>query len=108
MIRKHIITCTVILTLLVMAKVLALKLPQTKITSAEEAQTIVKNTVVTPAVAPIVEVKAPVKAKAKLNFAKETLPMADARVKLKMKRYLASYSYRKTQTNRLQIGRAHV
>lgn len=84
-----------------MAKVLALKLPQTRKTSAEEAQKTVKNTVVTPAVAPILEEKAPLKPKAKLNFAKETLPMADARVKLKLKRYLASYSYRKTQTNRL-------
>jgi len=84
-----------------MAKVFALKLPQTTKTSAEEAQKTVEKTVVTPVVAPVIEEKAPLKPKAKLNFAKETLPVADARVKQKMKRYLASYSFRKTQTNRL-------
>lgn len=84
-----------------MAKVLALNLPQIKKTSTEEVQKTVKNTVVAPVVTPVIEVEKPKKTKAKLNFAKETLPLADARVKRKMKRYLAHYSYRKTQTNRL-------
>jgi membrane-bound lytic murein transglycosylase D len=84
-----------------MAKVLVLKLPQTKKTSAEEAQTLAKNKVVAPVVTPVLKEEKPLKPKAKLNFAKETLPVADARVKQKMKRYLASYSYGKTQTNRL-------
>lgn len=84
-----------------MAKVLVLNPAQKRKSSATAAQQIAKNTVVTPAVAPVQEEQKPVKPKAKLNFAKETLPMADARVKQKLKRYLASYSYRKTQTNRL-------
>ena len=84
-----------------MAKVLVLKLPQTKKTSAEEAQTVAKNTVVASVGTPVFKEEKPLKPKAKLNFAKETLPVADARVKRKMKRYLASYSYGKTQTNRL-------
>lgn len=106
MIKKHIITCTAILGLLVMAKVLILNLPQTTKTSTEQVQIKEKNTVVTPKVMPVLAVEKPKKVKAKLNFAKETLPMADARVKKKIKRYLASYSYRTTQTNRLHTKAA--
>jgi membrane-bound lytic murein transglycosylase D len=84
-----------------MAKVLTLNLPQTRKTSAEEAQKTVKNTVVAPVVTPVTEVEKPKKLKVKLNFAKENLPMADVRVKMKIRRFLASYSFRKTQTNRL-------
>jgi len=98
MIKKHIITCTVILGLLVMAKVFAYKLPQaTEITKKESSNATKKST----NILAITKEEAPKSKKAKLNFAKETLPEGDLKVAGKMKRILASFNYSNLQTNRL-------
>jgi membrane-bound lytic murein transglycosylase D len=90
MIKKHIIPCTVILTLLVMAKVFAYTLPIEK--------TNLKNNTL-----PTIVKKAeePEFTLAQLEFADETLPLGDARVNGKMRKILSSYAYRNLQTNRL-------
>ncbi|RZM25716.1 MAG: lytic transglycosylase domain-containing protein [Pedobacter sp.] len=96
MIKKHIITCTVIIALLVMAKVFAYHMPQaTKSTSKEAQKT--KNTTTTTTT----KAKAPVSQMAQLNFAEETLPLGDAKVERKMKKVLAAYNYSRIQTNML-------
>jgi len=93
MIKKHIITCTVIIALLVMAKVFAYHVPQTTKSTSEEVQT-TKNTTTT-------KVKAPLSQMAQLNFADETIPLGDAKVERKMKKVLAAFNYSKVQTNML-------
>src|SRR5690606_21649266 len=85
MIKKHIITCTVIIALLVMAKVFAYHMPQATKSTSTEVQ-ITKNTTTT-------KVKAPLSQMAQLNFAEETLPLGDAKVERKMKSVLAAYNY---------------
>ncbi|RZJ80367.1 MAG: lytic transglycosylase domain-containing protein [Flavobacterium sp.] len=90
MLKKHIIPCTVILSLLVMAQVFAYTLPEVKTSQ--------KNTPPTPIVTPAEE---PAFTLAQLEFAEESLPMGDKRITGKMKRILASYGYDNLQTNRL-------
>lgn len=91
MIKKHIITCTVILGLLVMAKVFAYNMPQAE-KSTKKVTTTTTITTIT---------KEPVSLMAQLNFAEESLPKGDVRVERKMKKVLAAYSYSHLQTNRL-------
>lgn len=90
MLKKHIIPCTVILSLLVMAQVFAYTLPEVKTSQ--------KNNTPTPIVTPAEE---PAFTLAQLEFAEESLPMGDKRITGKMKRILASYGYENLQTNRL-------
>jgi membrane-bound lytic murein transglycosylase D len=90
MIKKHLIPCTVIFTLLIMAKVFAYTLPTVK--------TNLKNNNLTTIVK---EAEEPAFTLAQLEFADETLPLGDAKVNSKMKRILASYAYKNLQTNRL-------
>ncbi len=90
MIKKHLIPCTVILTLLVMAKVFAYTLPTVK--------TSLKNNNLTTIVK---EAEEPAFALAQLEFVDETLPLGDVQVYSKMKKILASFAYRNLQTNRL-------
>lgn len=97
MIKKHIITCSVILGLLVMAKVFAYNMPQ-----AFRSQKKVNNTTtksITTTTTTITE--EPVNLLAQLNFAEESLPLGDIRVEQKMKRVLAGFNYSNIQTNRL-------
>jgi len=97
MIKKHIITCSVILGLLVMAKVFAYNMPQ-----AFRSQKKVNNTTtksITTTTTTITE--EPVNLIAQLNFAEESLPLGDIRVEQKMKRVLAGFNYSNIQTNRL-------
>lgn len=95
MIKKHIITCTVIIALLVMAKVFAYNMPQAAKSLLKEEK-VTKNTdTVTP------KIEEPVSLMAQLNFAEETLPLGDARVERKMKKVLAAFSHSKLQTSRL-------
>ncbi|RZL68369.1 MAG: lytic transglycosylase domain-containing protein [Pedobacter sp.] len=90
MLKKHIIPCTVILSLLVMAQVFAYTLPEVKTTTKKNNPT------------PIVTVaEEPEFTLAQLEFADETLPSGDTRVNTKMKKVLASFAYRNVQTNRL-------
>ena len=90
MLKKHIIPCTVILSLLVMAQVFAYTLPEVKTTTKKNNPT------------PIVSVsEEPEFTLAQLEFADETLPSGDNRVNIKMKKILASFAYRNLQTNRL-------
>ncbi|MFD0939258.1 lytic transglycosylase domain-containing protein [Pedobacter boryungensis] len=90
MIKKHLIPCTVILTLLVMAKVFAYKLPEEKTSRKEDNNTTIKK-----------EAEEPAFTLAQLEFADENLPLGDARINGKMKKILASYAYQNLQTNRL-------
>lgn len=95
MIKKHIITCTVILALLVMAKVFAYNMPQAAKSLLKEE----KNTTTTDTVTQKIE--EPVSLMAQLNFAEESLPQGDAKVERKMKKILAAFNYSHLQTNRL-------
>jgi len=97
MIKKHIITCTVIIALLVMAKVFAYNMPQKAKSLSEEDKTTSKNTTTTTTT----KVTVPLSLMAQLNFAEETLPLGDARVERKMKMILSAFSYNNLQTNRL-------
>jgi membrane-bound lytic murein transglycosylase D len=90
MIKKHLIPCTVILTLLVMAKVFAYKLPEVKTSLKKDNNTTIKR-----------EAEEPAFTLAQLEFADENLPSGDARINGKMKKILASYAYQNLQTNRL-------
>jgi membrane-bound lytic murein transglycosylase MltF len=90
MIKKHLIPCAVILSLLVMANVFAYTLPNEK----KDLKNNNLTTIVTPAEEPAFTL-------AQLEFADETLPLGDARINGKMKRILASFAYKSLQTNRL-------
>jgi len=96
MIKKHIITCTVIIALLVMAKVFAYNMPHEAKSSSEENKTTSKSTIPT-----TTKITKPLSLMAQLNFAEETLPLGDARVERKMKMILAAFNYSHLQTNRL-------
>lgn len=94
MLKKHIIPCTVILSLLVMAQVFAYTLPEVKTTTTTPTKSTNTNPIVTKAEEPDFTI-------AQLTFADETLPIGDNRISSKMKRVLASFSYQNVQTNRL-------
>jgi len=96
MIKKHIITCTVIIALLVMAKVFAYNMPHEAKSSSEENKTTSKSTIPT-----TTKITKPLSLMAQLNFAEETLPLGDARVERKMKMILTAFNYSHLQTNRL-------
>lgn len=95
MIKKHIITCTVIIALLVMAKVFAYNMPHKAKSLSEEEKTTSTDTITT------TKITAPLSHMARLNFAEETLPLGDAKVERKMKMVLAAFNYSHIQTNRL-------
>ena len=97
MIKKHIITCSVILGLLVMAKVFAYNMPQAAKSQKKEVNTSTKSTTTTTTII----IKEPVSLMARLNFAEETLPLGDRRVERKMKKVLAAHNYSNHQTDRL-------
>ncbi|MET4545131.1 membrane-bound lytic murein transglycosylase D [Pedobacter africanus] len=95
MIKKHIITCTVIIALLVMAKVFAYNMPQAaKSISKDEKSTTKKDTVTT-------KIRKPLSLMAQLNFAEESLPLGDTKVERKMKKTLAAHYFSNLQTNSL-------
>jgi len=94
MIKKHIITCTVIISLLVMAKVFAYNMPQAAKNLSKEEKTTTKDTTVTP-------IEKPLSLMARLSFAEETLPLGDPKVERKMKKILAQFNFDNLQTNRL-------
>ncbi|SFH40735.1 lytic transglycosylase domain-containing protein [Pedobacter insulae] len=91
MIKKHLIPSTVIIALLVMAKVFAYTLP-------ENEKTPLKNNNLTTI---IEEPEEPEFTIAQLAFADENLPLGDDKVIGKMKKVLASFGYQSLQTNRL-------
>ena len=97
MIKKHIITCSIILGLLVMAKVFAYNMPQAAKSQKKEVNTSTKSITTTTTII----IKEPVSLMARLNFAEETLPLGDRRVERKMKKVLAAHNYSNLQTNRL-------
>lgn len=99
MIKKHIITCTVVLTLLVMAKVFAYKMPNAKKCDIKE-ENITTNTL-TKTASKTAEIDGPKLGEAPLSFAKEGLPVGDAKVNHKMKAILAAHTYGNLQTHRL-------
>ena len=92
MLKKHIVPCLVILSLLVLAKVFAHTLP--------EVTKNLKNNNLTTTIKKEAEDETAFNL-AQLEFADETLPLGDSRVNGKMKKMLASFAYRKLQTNRL-------
>lgn len=91
MIKKHIITCTVILGLLVMAKVFAYNLPK-----AEK-----DNVNTTPITLNKPLEVAPKSLMERLNFANVSLPLGDLKVEKKMKKILAEHSHKKIQSDKL-------
>jgi membrane-bound lytic murein transglycosylase D len=102
MIKKHLITCTIIITLLIMAKVFAYNMSQAKKSKKYLSTTHTLPVTYTSSAfvfsTPVKKIK--VIRKTKLNFARESLP-AGIKVKRKMKYMLATYNYRHLQTNRL-------
>lgn len=90
MLKKHIIPCTVILSLLVMAQVFAYTLPEVKTTTTKNNPTPIDTLS-----------EEPEFTLAQLEFADETLPLGDRRIDNKMKKVLASFKYQNLQTNRL-------
>lgn len=90
MIKKHLIPLTIIIALMVMAKVFAYTLPNEKTNLNTNNLTIIKE-----------DTEEPEFTIAQLEFADETLPLGDNKVAGKMKRILASYGYQNLQTNRL-------
>ncbi len=97
MIKKHIITSSVILGLLVMAKVFAYNMPQASKSQKNNNNTLTETvTTVT-----TTTTKTPVSMMAKLNFAEESLPLGDRKVERKMKTILAAHNFSQLQTNQL-------
>jgi membrane-bound lytic murein transglycosylase D len=94
MIKKHIIPCTVIIALLVMAKVFAYNMPRAAKSISKEEDTTTTNTVTT-------KIRKPLSLMAQLNFAEETLPLGDAKVERKMRKTLAAHYFSNLQTNTL-------
>lgn len=94
MVKKHLMTCAVIVGLLVMATVFAFNMPQASKNLSKEEKTTVKDTITT-------HTKEPKSLMAQLNFADETLPAGDARVEKKMKKTLAAHYFSNLQTNKL-------
>jgi membrane-bound lytic murein transglycosylase D len=90
MIKKHLVPCTVILALLVMANVFTYTLPKLKISLKKDGLTTI--------ILPTEELAFNI---AQLEFADENLPLYDKKVNSKMKKILASFSYKNLQTNRL-------
>jgi len=90
MIKKHLIPLSVMVVLLVMAKVFAYTLPNEK--------TDLKNNTFRPAEEEKGETAFNIH---QLEFADETLPLGDEKVAGKMTRILASYGYEQLQTHRL-------
>lgn len=96
MIKKHIITCTVIIALLAMAKVFAYNM-----TRATEKLSKTNYTTVEPTTLKTEKIAEPLSLMAQLSFAEESLPLGDSRVERKMKKVLAAHSYKHLQTNSL-------
>lgn len=97
MIKKHIITCTVIIAfiaLLVMAKVFAYNMPQAAKSISKKEQLKSTDTLTS-------NISKPLSLMAQLNFAEETLPIGDAKVERKMKKTLAAHYFSNLQTNKL-------
>lgn len=90
MIKKHLIPCMVILALLIVASVFSYTPPKSKISLKKGSHT-----------TPIIPAEELAFNLAHLDFADETLPLGDKRVKTKLKKTLASFAYRNLQTNRL-------
>ncbi len=90
MIKKHIIPYTVILSLLVMAKVFAYTLPTVKKDLKNNTLSTIKK-----------DAEEPAFNLAQLEFADATLPLGDDKIYSKMKKILTSYGYGNLQTNRL-------
>lgn len=95
MLKKHLIPLTVILGLLLMAKVFAYKLPTKVENLKKDYYTKTVN-----------ETDEPVFTIAQLEFANENLPEGDDQVAHKMKRTLASFSYQNLRTDRLHLKAA--
>jgi len=104
MIKKHGVTCAVILTLLIMTTVFAYQLPQAEKSVVKvdiKTAQITSKKEVAPQVIKVLKVEAPQSVKVPLNFAKETLPKGDKKVAAKMKKSLKTFSYENLQTHRL-------
>lgn len=99
MIKKHIITCTIVLALLVMAKVFAYQRSNKKVSDIRK-ENITTNTL-TETTSKTKEIEEPKLGEAPLNFAKEALPTGNTKVNNKMKVILAAHTYGNLQTHRL-------
>lgn len=87
-------TCTVIISLLVMAKVFAYNMPQATKSSSKQGEITSTDTLT-------FNITKPLSLMAQLNFADETLPIGDVKVERKMKKTLAAHYFSNLQTNKL-------
>jgi membrane-bound lytic murein transglycosylase D len=87
-------TCTVIISLLVMAKVFAYNMPQAAEKSSKQEELTSTDTLT-------FNITKPLSLMAQLNFAEETLPMGDVKVERRMKKTLAAHYFSNLQTNKL-------
>lgn len=87
-------TCTVIISLLVMAKVFAYNMPQAAKKSSKQEEITSTDTLT-------FNITKPLSLMAQLNFAEETLPIGDVKVERKMKKTLAAHYFSNLQTNKL-------
>lgn len=87
-------TCTVIISLLVMAKVFAYNMPQAAKNSSKQEEITSTDTLT-------FNITKPLSLMAQLNFAEETLPIGDVKVERKMKKTLAAHYFSNLHTNKL-------
>ena len=104
MIKKHFVTYSVILILLMMATVFTYHLLQAeksvvKVDQKAPLIASVKEEVTAPIL--VLKKEAPQRIKVPMNFAKRTLPKGDKRAEAKLKKVLKTFSYAHLQTNRL-------
>jgi membrane-bound lytic murein transglycosylase D len=102
MIKKHVVTCTIILTLLVMAKVFAYDLPQAAKSLLKIDRKTVPHIAITTGNRLVRQKKESTSLMARLTFADQTLPQGDSKVERKMQKALKTYNHNRTQTNSLQ------
>ncbi|WP_432714061.1 lytic transglycosylase domain-containing protein [Pedobacter sp.] len=104
MIKKHVVTWSVILTLLIVATVFAYQLPPAEKSVVKVVnRTPVKSPQIeeVPQAIKVVKVEAPKTKKVLMNFAKVTLPQGDKKAAAKMIKALNTFSYARVQTHRL-------
>lgn len=100
MIKKHLLTCSIIIALLIMAKVFAYQMPQAKKQPLKEEKVSLKPRLkVEKAVAEPPYIS-------RFSFADENLPAGDRRVEKKLRKTLSAHSYGKLQTNLLHVKAA--
>jgi len=98
--KKHLITCSVIVVLVIISTLNIFSTEPVK--TAEKSATIVTENINYSAAVPIF-FKAAADAEEGFNFANEALPVNDKRVTLKLKKSISTHRFKKVQSNILHI-----